>query len=377
MHPSALIRRALPLALLATSIAAPTLAFAPTIPVLTGDFGDDIRVTDLATRAGNVAVALDVTLGSDHLSGLAWSTDRGATWDDQILADDRSRESQVAWCAGQPTMVFAERLTPPGTQWLLWTMTRDPEVAVTGTRRWTESGISRKPDIACVANTNVALAWFQKQGNSYHVKVKAGSTVGYFPQSFDLGTGSMDRGLSIAASATRVYVSWFAGDKLRVRRFSIGGGSNHSLTSLGTTTVASLTYGDSPQVGADGDRVILAYMDKADLKVRRSTDRGVSFGAAKRLVNEPFPSEVGTRPTSVAVRGSTVAIGAVHFSEQPGSGTGFLSTNGGTSYVKQPSHAGGRLVAGLVKVGGDQRYAEAWDESFSDPNTQHIEFLHR
>ena len=148
-------------------------------------------------------------------------------------------------------------------------------------------------------------------------------------------------------------------------------------TRSGTSTIATLKYGTTPKIGADGDRVILAYMDKADLKVRRSTDKGVSFGSAKTLVNEPFPSEVGAAPTTVAVKGSKVAIGVVEVNEMSGRGMGYLSTNGGSSYTKQSTHAGGTTVAGLVKVGGSYQYAEAWDQQFSQPNLEQVRHRHQ
>ena len=335
MHPSALLRRAVPLAIIAMSIAAPSLAFSPTVTVVTGDPGDDIQATDLASRNGNVAVSMDVEYGVKDSAALAWSTDQGTTWDLALLPDHLTRESQAAWCAGQPLMVYAEQQPDPGTQWLLWTFTRDPEAAISGYRRWTGSGVARKPDVACIANEHIAVTWFQKQTDGYTVKVKGKGINGDDPysQSFDLGSGSMSRGLAIASSATRLYVAWFAGDSLKVRRFSIGSGSTHSLSSLGTTTVASLPNSNSPQIGTDGDRVVLAYMHRADLKVRKSTNKGVSFGSPRTLSDKPFPSEVGARPTTVAVKGSKVAIGAVEFSELSGTGVGFLSTNGGSSYT--------------------------------------------
>ena len=118
------------------------------------------------------------------------------------------------------------------------------------------------------------------------------------PVAVDLGSGTPGRGLSIATSSSRVYVAWFDGNRLKLRRFSIGSSSSHHLTSLGTSTLATLHSGIGPQIGADGDAVILAYLDMASLKVRRSTDKGASFGSARTLRLEGYPGEIGAFPHS-------------------------------------------------------------------------------
>ncbi|MCY7417850.1 MAG: hypothetical protein LH650_05025 [Chloroflexi bacterium] len=245
---------------------------------------------------------------------------------------------------------------------------------------WTDSpGVYRRPDVACVADTELVAAWFQKSGGKHVVKVRTRAVVGIdaSPQSFSLGAGTAGRGLAIATSATRVYVAWFQGDTLKVRRFSISGSSGHALTSLGTTTVGTLPDACDPEIGADGDRVVLAYSDRADLKVRRSTNRGVAFGRAIRLRDEPFPSEKGAFPTTVAVKGARVAIGGQEIGgieTLVAKGLGYRSTNGGSSYTQESTHSGGRTVATLVKVGSSSRYAEAWDQSVSNPDPERIRY---
>jgi hypothetical protein len=381
MHLPTALRRAIPIGLMGvTLVATPAFAFQPTVTALVANEGDSLTGTDLATRGGDVAVSTDRIVAGERVVDLASSTNAGATWAHELVygSGGAARESQATMCAGRAFMVYAVPDGLPPSEWLLWTYSRDLSSPIVGGQRWTSSGVARKPDIACVKNVNLVVARFQQQGGGYDLKVQVKSTVADDPwsQSFDLGSASMGRGLSVASTASRVYVAWFHGDDLRVRRFSIGSSGHHALTSLDTRTIATLAHGTDPRIGADGDRVVIAYMDKADLKVRRSGDKGVSFGSAKTLLNEPYPSEVAARPTTVAVQGSRVAIGALETSESTGTGIGFLSTNGGSSYSQQVGHGGGRVLAGLVTVSGNIKYAEAWDQSIAAPSKPKL-FFHR
>jgi hypothetical protein len=349
--------------------ATPTMAFQPSVLVTSFGPASSGIVTGISARGSSVAFTMDI--GRDSFSSvpfilLAWSTDGGAGWGTTSHHPGAPAfESNVATCAGQAIAVYAVHIDPQrhfigsSNRGLPWSTT---------------TGVARRPDVACVANTDLVVAWFQRSDDGYMVRVRTGATAGddLTPQSFWLGKGTPSRGLSVAATSDRVYVAWFQGNTLKLRRFRIASGSAHTLTSLGTSTVGTLTYASDPEIGADGSRVVLAYMHHADLKVRRSTDKGVSFGAARTLRDEPYPSEIGTAPTTVAVRGSLVAIGAVEIAGDPGGGglsgrgLGYKSTNGGASYSRISGHSSGRLVATLVRQGGTYRYAEVWDESFTE-----------
>ena len=366
MDLSCAVRRAIPVGLVAVAIAAaPGLAFQPSVPLPLDGVIDHPHATDLGARGHDVAVSLDATVAGDQVTDLAWSTDGGATFDDEIVfGKDAARESQAIVCHDAAVMAFANHIAADGI-WRIETFHADLSDTIKGDHWWTTTGVSRRPDVACVKDTEEVVVWFQKHGSSYEVHLGASKPGDDpHPQEFNLGTGSVSRGLAVASSSTRVFVAWFQGNDLRLRRYSIGSAPNYSLHALGTSTIATLKYGNTPKLGADSDRLILAYMDRADLKVRRSTDQGVSFGSARTLINEPFPSEAGAAPTTVGVQGSQIAIGAMEVSETSGRGIGYLSTNGGTSYTKQATHTGGLTVAGLVKIGSSTKYAEAWDRQF-------------
>ena len=353
---------------------AATVAFQPTVLIGTADPGVDVTFRDHQGRGSNLAATADVVQLGVRNGVLMWSTDSGQTWDNDTLIGPR--EAEVALCDGHAIAIHTR---DDGSHRLVRTSSHVLDGAPDPGRDWTDGGIARTPDGACVRDHELAVAWFYKTSDGWKVRVRTGVPVGPnpTPQTFQLGAGTPSRGLAVAASNDRVYVAWFRGQVLKLRRFSIGGAPNHTLTSLGTSTIANLPYGNTPELGADGDRVVLAFMDRADLKVRRSTDRGGSFGSATTLRNEPFPSEIGAFPTTVSVRGSRVAIGAVEIGgieELVGRGLGYKSTNGGASYSRISSHSSGRVVATLVRPGSAYRYAEIWDESISDPSAHRIRF---
>ena len=372
MHPGMSLPRALPVGLLAVVLGvAPASAFQPATTALSASGNDTVTGTDLVARGGDVVVSADRVGSGERMVDVASSTDLGVTWTHDVVNNQAgaARESQATICDGAAYMAYTTPDALPATDWYLRTYSRDLHVALMGFRTWTMSGVARKPDIACVANTNVVVAWFQSSGGGYHVKVRQqqlDAEFGY-SQGFDLGSGTVSRGLAIATTSSRVYVAYFHGDELRVRRFSIAHGGHHALTAVGTTTVATLAHGSDPRIDGDGSRVILAYMDKASLQVRRSTDTGASFGRARTLRSEAFPGGTTTRPMTVAVTGSRIAIGALEVGNGSGTGLGYLSTNGGSSFAKVSQHPTGRVLAGLLKVGSSYVYAEAWDQSISQP----------
>jgi len=374
------LRLATPAALLAVAMAsAPVSAAAPVFRPsvrMAPDTSNDSLLTDLASRGSQVAATIDAVVSGTRRVDLLWSTDSGATWD-RDRTDEVARESETLVCAGRAVAVYTAPVN--ASTRLIKSHHNDLHDPIEGGREWSSSGLARSPDAACVANTEMAVAWFRKTDDGWRVRLRVGVVSGddMSSQTFDLGRGTPSRDLAVASSSTRVYVAWFRGRSLKVRRFAIGAAPDRTLTSLGTTTVADLRYGYTPEIGADRSRVVLAYQDRADLKVRRSTDKGASFGAARTLRDEPFPSEIGAFPTTVAVRGDRVAIGAVELGgveELVGKGLGYKSTNGGLSYSLVSKHTSGRTVATLVKPGSVWRYAEAWDESITNPTTERLRY---
>jgi hypothetical protein len=377
------LRTAIAAAIASLVIAAsPAAAFQPSVEIIDFPPSWTGRIADAAGRAGTQAITMDVKGGDgDRVVLIAWSTDGGATWPGsqtiETITDAPHLESQAAVCAGRAIAVYAVAVNP-STRIIRGTAMNLAFPSM-GQRDWTSSGVGRKPDAACIANRELAVAWFQKSGSDYKVRLRTGVPVGddLSPQSFDLGVGTPGRGLSVATTTDRVYVTWFQGGRLKLRRFRIGSGPNHTLTSLGTTSLGTIPGGTNPQVGAAGSRVVVAYTQGADLKVRRSTNRGVSFGTARTLRNLPGASEVGALATTLTMKGDLVALGSVEvggIETLTGKGVGYKSTNGGATWSKVSSHSGGWLLATLTRPGSSYRWAEVWDRSLSQPSPDKVRF---
>ena len=364
-------------ALAAVLSAASALAFHTPVTIVTGGSGESATVTDLSSRGSEVAVTTDWNGPGGRFVMLAQSSNDGASWSHQTwsgLDFGGARDSQVTVCHGYDVMIYRAASSDAIPVWSIETLASPTGSGATAIQQLPGTEDARWPDVACIANDRLVTAWLKPQGSGYHVRVRTRQPVGptTSPQSFDLGSGSYQRGLSITVTANRVYVTWFRGNALKLARFSIS--SDHRLHLIGTKTIATLTNAVYPRVGADGDRVIVAYTDDYALKVRRSSNTGASFGSAKTLLSVGTSGFAGVFPVTVTVRGSKVVIGGMLSAELDGKGLGYRSTDGGSSYQLLSRRSSGRIVAGLVKVGSSYRYAEAWDQSISQPDPQTVRF---
>lgn len=349
-----------------------TAAFTTPVIVQSIPFAD-VVATDIANRGTAVAITADIRSGSERDATLAWSSDGGQAWSTHGLwPASQVLETEVTICDGFAVAVFARLL---GDHRDIISDARSLGSSDYTVRGWTGLDVyARRPDVGCVANDELVLAWFQETDDGHAVRVGTGHAVGTHlsPQSFGLGKGTPGRDLSIAVTSDRVYVAWFRGDELKLRRFRIGTGSGHPLTNLGTRTLATLKGGSTPEIGASGSRVVVAYRQNGDLKVRRSTNKGSSFGSARTLRN--VGSGITVTPTTVALRGRLVVVGAVELGGASQRGRGYRSTDGGASFSQVSSHASGRVVAGVFGSGAPSWYAEAWDGSITKPAPQRLRY---
>lgn len=377
MHLRPLFQRALVVAstglLLATTTAS---AFGPTTTVTSDP--PVLAVGDLASRGGDLFLTAEGTFGLDRTALPWWSTDGGASWTpaDSI---EQARETQVTICDGEGVMVAGEADAAGATDWRITMRHYSFDGAFSGSTQITPIGNNRKPDVACIANQRAAVVWYRKTDGVHRVQLVIRRIGGedLNPQAFNVGQGSMAKGLAVAASSQRVLVAWVDGDALKVRRYSVGPGPDFLLTSLGTTTIATHRSIRDPRIDVDGQKAIIAYQHQADLRVRRSFDRGASWGPATTLRNHPYPSEIATSPTTVDLQAKRVAIGAIQLSgveTLQGVGLGWFSGNFGVSWKLRAKHSGGRTVAAVFKDGLQQEYAEAWDQSVSQPASSAIRF---
>ena len=334
-----------------------------------------VGIGDIAARGRNIVVGWN----EDHPSGnraayVRWSTNGGVSFAPRVrLHTEPQREVQVDACAG---WAWATASLGSGAEQLITLDKRQLSGSEVEQSLLTTTGISRGPDVAC-GGERLVVAWFQRSGDEWRVKVHARGVHDEIlgdslpPFDADLGTGSRSRGLAVAATDERVYVAWFRGNALKVRRYRIGSGSNHQLTHLGTSTITS-QGGAMPRMGADGDRVAIAY-GRGDARVRVSVDRGVSWGSWRRLCNDAF--EIWCYPGSVDIRGSRIIVALT--AETVGFGDSWVerSTTDGRSWSEVAgSHRAGRMVGALAAPGGVTKVVEAWDQSISLPEEQRVRF---
>jgi hypothetical protein len=128
-----------------------------------------------------------------------------------------------------------------------------------------------------------------------------------------------------------------------------------------------------PRLGADGDRVAIAY-GGGDVRARVSTDRGASWRPRRTLATGAF--EIVNYPGSVDIRGSRIIVALT--SESVGFGTSWVerSINAGQSWSEVPgsTRQNGKMVGALAAPGGVTKVVEAWDQSISFPELQRVRF---
>ena len=295
-----------------------------------------VDIGDIAASGRNVVVGWDEDPPSgNRASYVRWTTNGGVSFAPRVRLDTRpQREVKVDVCAG---WAWATASLSVGGDQLISLDKRRLVGSEVEQSVLTTDGVSRGPDVAC-GGERLVVAWFQRAGDTWRVKLHArgvhdepaGDSLPPFDA--DLGTGSLSRGLAVAATADRVYVAWFRGNALKVRRYRIGSGSNHQLTHLGTSTITD-QGGSTPRIGADGARVAVAY-GGGDVRARVSTNRGGSWGPRRTLAQGAF--ELFNEPGSVDIRGSRIIVALT--AESVGFSTSWIerSTNDGQSWSEVP-----------------------------------------
>jgi hypothetical protein len=347
------------------AIAAPVSAAGWTDPVTLSLLAPskEVFVRDIATRGESVAVAWEERpFTGNRAVYLRWSTDSGDTWKPrERLSTRRQLEVRVDLCGG--ALWATSRIEATG-GWVIDLDRRGLSSGSTSTTPVTGVGDVRGPDIAC-AGRRLAIAWFQKVAGVWKVRLQArGVTGGLRTYSTTLGKGSPSRGLAVAGTADRLYVAWYQGKALKLRRFAIGGGTQAPVSSLGTGIVGGADDGFRLRMGAAGDRVGLAYTRRGDTYGRVSSDQAISFHPHRRLVSAAF--EIGTEASHVDVRGSAVIVTASVSTVGTGWGYLYRTTNEGSSWSEVPGslRTGGAMVAAFGTRNGAIRIMEAWDSSY-------------
>lgn len=370
-------------ALLAASVPVSAGGFGGTTVLRTAAAGTEIRVGDIAARGSGVAVGWQENApGGNKRVWMRRSANGGATFRTALRLDDRqSRDIEVDTCDG---WAFASFTFRESGEWLVGL----DKHALTGPffdqSALTLGGLSRKPDVAC-AGERLAVAWFQRVGGVWHVKLHArgvnDEALGdVLPEvNLDLGVGTMMKGLALAGTGDHLFLTWFDGADVRFRRWDLGPGPDFDLLGAPVATLPDAEYGQNPELGVSGERLVYAYMNEADLRARVSATAAATWGPERTLEDMPFPSEVGAYPTSADVIGTRIVVaGTIVGGIEELAGEGFLqrTTNGGATWhrVAGTTIEDGQVVGAYRGTAGDPLLVQAWDTWISDPATDRLRF---
>jgi hypothetical protein len=239
----------------------------------------------------------------------------------------------------------------------------------------------REPDIACVGNDLLAIAWLDRAGSETRAYLLIRDQASLLPSAtdvlFDLGRARIKGGIGVAATDSSVYVAWSRTDRqdLTFRSFRIEGGSDPAIKGSKAVTLARADA-VLPEVAARGEKVIVAYTDAGLLKMRSSSDGGKTFGGAKTLI-KAGSLDVPALATSADLRGKRIVIEALR--RPPKTASVRLAAaervpyrletrDSGAKWSNvQLGNRGSRLGVLRPISGGDSLLLEAWhDDGSSD-----------
>ena len=368
--------------------ASPSLAggFSPTKVLRTAPAGADLEVRDIATFADDIAVVWEEDRAAGRKSFLRISQDGGSTFRSIKKLGAGAQEPQVDVCDRFERFAYVIGTYSTGPE------TRDVSLHLVHTANGSGGGgqfgrpdderIARSPDVACVGRVRLAGAWFDESTSPTRVQVQIPSKGEFEPVphfAANLGRGEVSRGLSVAATPHAVYVTWMRGDEVRFKRFSIGRDADATVTPHPTVTLFENPSAGRLRLAASGDRVALVYQARNDARIRISDDGGLTFSSAQTLIDGPSVGEATAYPTSVDMRGSRILVNGLYRISFPGeippdediTAHTLFSTNGGDTFERSTAMRQGIQIGALVRSGGIQIPAEAWDQSAKVPQPMH------
>jgi len=210
------------------------------------------------------------------------STDSGLSWapplklsKDALNADIATRGSvvDVVWDQGDTNRIRYARSLDGG-------LTFDPPVALSPKGKWAwNPSVARGPDGV------VAVAWENLNTGHVNVRVSTDGGTSFAPQ-VPVAIAAYDMGVEVAVGQGVIYVAYAEDfDELHIRRSTDDG-----MTWSPAIPITNNLYGVHEQVSltAVANRAYLAYAIRtgsgnADVKYRRSTDHGASWGGEMAL----------------------------------------------------------------------------------------------
>lgn len=365
-------------------------AYSPSMTLRTAADGVALNVQDMASKGGDVVVAWEEAQAAGPASFMRLSDDGGATYSPRFRLGYEGalvREAEVDACAGQAFAISAVAPAEHPDRWdvgLAYAsfdgIGDNPEDNFLGFDNETNA---RHPDVACVGNRALAGAWLDASHSPARVELLIREmefcgdecTEPGFWNRYDLGPGRVADGVSVAATSDDVYVTWVRDDHVRIKHFSLGGPG--AVTPHPTVTLSGMKPGAAaPELAASASHLVLIYGAQNDARVRVSEDGGVTFGPRHTYVDGPSVGSAFAYPTSVDIRGTHIWLEGTYVIFHVGDPTPDVtawsaeSIDGGAGWTRDHQLIAGDKIGVLADVGGIERAAEAWDDSWSDVDRQ-------
>jgi hypothetical protein len=339
--------------------------------VLAPEVPGESRLLGGIAAADNIVVAWQ----QGHLSFMRWSDDGGATFEPKVALRKglRAKRPSVAAC-GDFIWAASTWKTSSGT--LLGVDYRQVSAGDAGAGRFT-IGRGHDADIACVGNI-VALTWSDPDGH-VQLAIVDGKCANPCAPAYrdDLGPGSPDSGNPVIAGYDHGFAVVFPNDGFLVNTFGVARvGGSIVVTPVPSVRVLAGKGVFTPQIGADGARVVIAYERFGQTLMIVSEDRGATFGG--RIIVSNYCrdcAEGGSSPESVDVLGPNIlvevgAAGGLCPRFNCGWTDGFFTRTDGQKW-KKVSHHGDGSTSGQLVPGG---IAEAWGDSGRTGSPPEIRF---
>lgn len=369
-------RAAVALSMLATAALASTVAAGAPAAIswtppynVRGVHNVSLQDADFVNR--NVAITWEEPGSGAPRVGIRTSVDRGSTFG-PVSIFPAARQSAVDVCGGSELDAVYARQVAPGN----WVIERAVGSMAGGGFAVGDvvpgAGVSRFPDVAC-AGGRVFVSWFQREGSGDRLKVAhALRSDGVFSAPVDLGLDDetfYGRSLAVAGVNDTAYVVYTRSDgRLRLKRWTIGGGPGFAVTSHPALLIGPGTPDDSASdavIAAAGDTVAVAWFRCDGIVARVSNDRGKTWGPLRTVLEHvACGGDFGASQRSIAIRGDRIVITYLAFGIESPGWVGIISTTNDFATLSDVTIAPvghDEHLVGFVSVGGAARLAAAYD----------------